>query len=94
MKGLLFILRKCLVVFIFKKQLLEDCQILSYICCLHGLPSEVYCHNLQIGYKRETIPLNLDKELESVASSLYSVSFCQQYYVRRQIVNVIILKNY
>lgn len=62
--------------FYIQKQLLEDCQILSCMCCLHGLPSEkVYYHNLQIIYKRETISLHLDRELESVATFLLFVLF-------------------
>lgn len=94
-EGYIIHFKKVLSCFYFQKQLLEDCQILSCICCLHGLPSEkVYYHNPQIAYKRETISLHLEKELESVATSLYSVCLCQQYYVRRQIVNVFILKNY
>lgn len=94
-EGYIIPFKKVLSCFYFQKQLLEDCQSLSCICCFHGLPSEtVYYHNLPIAYKREMISLHLDKELESVTASLYSVCLCQQSYVRRQIVNVIILKNY
>lgn len=60
-----------------KKQLLEDCQILSSICFPPiGLLSEkVYYHNRQIIYKRETISLQLNRELNSAAASLPSVLF-------------------
>lgn len=79
MKDILLVLRKCLVVFILKKkkQLLEDCQILSSICFPPiGLLSEkVYYHNRQIIYKRETISLQLNRELNSAAASLPSVLF-------------------
>lgn len=69
------ILRKCLDVFIFQKnQLLEDCRILSSLCYLNGLLSvKVYYHNLQIIYKRETISLQLNRELNSATASLLSV---------------------
>lgn len=55
-------------------------------------PIRKFTTKLHIVYKRETISLHLNRELDSAAACLNSVCLYQQYYVEDRWLDVTVLK--
>lgn len=88
-KGHIISSKEVLSCFYFQKQLLEDCQSLSCVRCLHGLPSErVYSHNLPTAQESPSLCTLTQSEVQLLLL-FFILCLCQQYYVRGQMVDSI-----